>query len=125
MALLSLLLGFAGVNTSMGQVLSAFGFSDINVNNYESSSIAGKLTFIFGLTIIGGIIASFTGSNLTESFVMGALAGALSLFISDYYNLYIYFKDGAQWAFYLMSLIFIPMIIGYIISLVEWWRGAD
>jgi len=131
MSLLSLLLFFAGINTSAGLVLNSFGFDATKIGNsnytpWYGSGIAIAIAAVFAISLGIGIIVGLTGSTVSESFVMGTLSGLLLVFVGDYIAIYSYFRNvGSTWLFAIMSLLFIPMIIGYAISLVEWWRGSD
>lgn len=127
MAALSILLGvLTDVGTGGGLVLDAFGFTNITNPDFDNSPInsdATGIAFIFGIVAAGSIIVGLLTGSVAESFVMGALCSALIVFIRDFIVIYQYFEGS--WVFYVLAAVFVPMTIGYVVALVEWWRGSD
>jgi len=128
---LSLLLGFAGIQTSMGLLLDATGL----VNNPESFQTSAFFNEFYNSTsgwlLLGAltatIVASFVTRQPVETFIIIGLAGTLAVYTMDFVAVLIYVKETYpnSWIQYIVSLIFIPLIVGYLISLISWWRNND
>ena len=99
------------------------GYSDIFHFLFSTGAILGILTGL-GLAAIG---ASFFAKGQTENFIiLPFITGVLGLFIQTFVAIIIYaISSGVSWAAAIVSLIFIPLTIGFVIALVEFFRGTD
>lgn len=99
------------------------GFSDLKDFLFSTGAIAGILTGL-GLAAIG---ASFFAKGQTENFIiLPLITGVLGLFIQTFVAIIRYtIAYNVAWATAIVSLIFIPLTIGFIIALAEFFRGTD
>lgn len=131
-----ILLEIFGFDTAVDGVFNLIGLSINNgkITNVEItassfydrffSSGTGILTLA---AIASGIIVSFFTRSKPENFVLLPLiTTTLVLFVSTFYSI---IKQaiaiGDQWVIIILSVIFIPFTIGYILALAEFFRGTD
>lgn len=124
---LLLLMNMAGLPTASGGLLSAL--ANGNISLILSSTFYVVAAGIFLLTLGGIAIGIFTKQS-AESYILMPMAGfLLALTANDFIALYTYFNGaaftGQAWIGNLTLLIMLPLIAGYFISLVQWWRGND
>ena len=118
-------LSFACFDTTGSMILYA-------INNGDISTIASSILFlaivaIFTLGVGASIIIGIYTRQSTESIIVASLCSSLLAWtISDFLIILNASRDfGIEWMPNLVSIIFIPIIIGYFIAIVQWWRGAD
>lgn len=131
---ISLLLSFSGIQTATTLLLSSTGLID-SPEQFTATSQFFSFFYnhgtLLGVAFLGAaIFLSYISKQPIESFFKIALAGSLLLFIGDFVSILIYAKDLTNdalfsWIYYIIALIMIPLIIGYCISIVEWWIGTD
>ena len=118
------LLNLAGLTTASGQMFN-YLFND-GANPFSSLGyIAFAAIFTTGVAA-AIIIGSFTKQS-TESWVVAPVAGVLfSWAITDMYSVITLASGiGSSWVANLIKLIMWPLIAGYFIAIVQWWRGND
>ena len=118
------LLNLAGLTTASGQF-----FNYIFGDGTNPFSTAGYIAFaaIFTVGVASAIIiGSFTRQS-TESWVVAPVAGVLfSWAITDMYSVITLSEGlGYPWIANLIKLIMWPLMAGYFIAIVQWWRGND
>ena len=130
-AAITALMTIGGISTPGGfNILSLFGFSP-----GSASSIFTSASFIYiFITIIGGatvasVFASFFGRSVSESYVITPLiTGIFIYFVLDLVSIvnYIYtaYPDMA-WLGNIFGLIFFVISMGFVVSLIQFWRGND
>src|SRR3990167_7475791 len=114
-------LSFAGFDTTGSMILYA-------INNGDISTIASSILFlaivaIFTLGVGASIIIGIYTRQSTESIIVASLCSSLLAWtISDFLIILNASRDfGIEWMPNLVSIIFIPIIIGYFIAIVQWW----
>jgi hypothetical protein len=124
-------LSFAGVTTTFGTVLSTFGINissttnEITGSDTALSSFFIKVTAILALAATAGIvIGTFTKTYDTSLIIVGLCSYIAYLFASTGYELIqIAQGTGEQWIVALVSIIFIPSVILFIFSCVDYFAG--
>jgi hypothetical protein len=137
MGILTLVMAFSslwGIPTVSSLILSAFGISNLNgtINPLEGSAWATIQTTIFGIGVVGGIIAGLYFRTNIESAIVATFASMLTVWAvgdmvailnyvgsqcpvgSECYGIGIGFK-----------LFWIVLIVVWFISVIQWWRGND
>ena len=134
---LMLLMAFAGLPTASHEILSAFGILDssgaLSLDNIENSWIVNHLSTIVFISLAAAIIAGLFSRQINESFILGTLCGYLLIWgITDMLSIVLYFSGIGGWhgsdisfISYLIAAIFLPLLVGYVISMIQWWRGND
>lgn len=124
-----LMMNLAGLPTATGGIIDRL--SADNPSNINSSSFYILVYVILATSLAGIAIGALAGAR-AESFIVGELC--LLLFttaITDILFVYNYFKgicpagSGCEWAASVIILIALPLLAGYFIAIVEWWRGTD
>ena len=140
---LMLLLQFAGLpNGAMGSLFSLTGVNFNEDNSLQSSTATSTDFFdvLFGTDgfEIGGILTTlavaagavivgfFAKAQIENLILLPFITGTLTLFVSSFLSIINYTIDlGMPWLSALVALIFIPFMFGFILALVEFFRGTD
>lgn len=135
MIAMMLFLEFTGIHTGVNSTLSAIG---VNINQEDSSVIEAGVdnsTFfkkvfdssgIFALLLAGGaIIVGLFGKQFDTSLVIVPMVIYIgTTFISTFGFLLVYtIALNQNWLTALVCTIFIPLEVGFIISVIDWFGG--
>lgn len=99
-----------------------------HLQNIQSSAlfvaILSALALAGGVGIVAGL---YTSTPPIQYVIAGILSIFLSMFIVDIIWLYTKLLEHSNgtWLAGLITLILAPLIIGFIISSIEWWQGTD
>ena len=119
-----ILMNLAGINTSSGYLLTYLGI--MHPEDFQSSQLYNTIAAIFIAAVVSGVVIGFFTKASPESILIAPLAGILLLFVGDIISIITYVSGlGVEWAKYVILAILAPLAIGYIISVVEFWRGND
>jgi len=122
---LMILMNIAGINTTTGYVLNYLDIVD-NPQNLQNSNLYAIIIGIFITAVIGGVVIGFFTKSSPESYLVAPLAGILVLFVGDIISIYSYVNGlGINWIKYIVMMILIPIAVGYLESVISWWRGVD
>lgn len=115
--------GFSLLLTKFGITMTSSGMSI----NAAAAAISQALSIFSIGTVITAIVVGFIFRQSTESTLIAGFAASLStIIIADLSGVVYYFFSETPFAIgCIVSLLFIPMIITYVISVVQWWRGSD
>lgn len=120
------LLSFMGIPTGSGIILQTFLLT--NPQLWSTAGFIAEFSAILTLAAAAGIVASFFIKQQTESILSISLVVILISFIADFASIVVTanaaFAD-MEWLGNIITLVFFPLIAGYCISLVQWWRGND
>ena len=126
---LSLLLGFLGVSTGGGVLLRAMGYSNDAINLQTSQIWIYIVSGIFAIAAAAELIYGLITRNSADSSIRAALCGFLATFVADFIGIINYFNIYSamelKWVGVLVTLIYTPMLLGYLIALVMFWGGND
>ena len=122
---IEILLAFKGINTGMGMLLAYFDV--INTPNVATTQIYSVVSAILLTAGAVSIIVGFFSSNNRESFLLGGVAIFFLSFIADLAALISYMKGtfGTSPVTYMVTFIFGILIVGYLITIIDFWRGTD
>ncbi len=118
-----------GVATFSSNLLNAIGVYDTS-NNYTSTILYTKyLMEIFAFAVLGIVVGYFTKQS-TESYIVGGLCGALfGWAYADFTSIMVAVSTQCAtdcvYMIWITKLIFWPLLAGYCIAIVQWWRGND
>ncbi len=127
---LMVLLALAGFETGLDGILSALG---INLNEGISMNTSSFWDVIFGsagifagITIGTGIaVTGFALSGRENYLILPLITGTLGAFVQTFMQVINLLSDKGDFFYGIIILIMAPMTIGYIIALVEFFRGTD
>ena len=133
-----MLMAFAGFPTATNWLLTSCGLTTTSVSGQVTDvSVALSWTAIglialaigvFTLSALGvQINAGIFSMQTTDSKIVATLSGALIVWgCADLISiLNVAYGFGIPWIKFVSTLIIFPLIIGWIIAMVQWWRGAD
>ena len=121
---LMILLNMAGIEVPSNYLINNLNIFDLE--NFTNSTFYLELIGVLLVSIGFIIIGSFTRTPPESSLIAGFVSGTLVLLVGDIISIYIHMKSlGVDWAANLTLLILAPFLIGFIISAIEFWRGAD
>jgi hypothetical protein len=128
-------MGIAGTNTSL--LFSAVGFSDINdsTGDFKAGDLYDLLFGISGaITLFGalsGIIIGLFATGKVLEAVIGAFVGFLSGWVvadlNTIRNSIISSLVGTEFSYIgtLVNIFIIIFAVAFVLSMIEFWRGAD
>jgi len=106
---------------------ASLSVSDLFRNIFSTTVIIGILAGL-GLAIGGGIVTSLTGGRYSvENFIiLPFITGVLVLFFQVFVGMITHsIASGQAWVAALAVLMITPVSVGFLISLVEFFRGND
>ena len=114
------MMGFTFTATSW--TLDKMGLGDIS--NINTSAFAVAIAALFALGIAGAMIGVFF--NISPIFALKGtyILPLFTLLVMDFVKI-LTFPTLEPWAKGILSLIFVPLIGGFFVSLVEMWEGRD
>lgn len=117
---------YGDINT-IGNILAYFNI----INNPTSISITAFFntltTTIFAVGVTA-IIVGFFVTDSKESKLLGSIAVFFStILIADMANIILYMKAAypASPAYYGILIIFGGLMVGFLVAIIDWWRGTD
>ena len=125
-ALLMILFYIAGFNLAVSSwIFTKLGILDLQ--NYSNYTFWATLVIMFGVSVVGGIIAGII-SNISPTFIIKGIyiMGILTTMVLDFINILVKLNSyGNSWVYWVVLTIFAPLIAGYAIALIEFWEGRD
>lgn len=118
-------LGLAGINSTTGYVLGTLGLID-NAPSFQDTGLFNAVIALFTAVGVGGLVIGFFTKTSPESYLIIPFVLILMVFIGDLISLIAYVNSlGTAWIGYVVLMILAPLIVGYLVAIVEWWRGVD
>jgi flagellar biosynthesis protein FliQ len=124
-----LLFQILGIDTGLDNLLLLIGYNTItgefafSVSSFIDA-ILGNAGVLAGIGA-GIIIGTLSRSNPENFIILPLITGTLVLFIQAFVAIINYSRAFAPWINAIFLLILAPLVIGYAISLVEFFRGTD
>lgn len=121
-----LILNMMGIPTAASSILSWVGLANPN-QAIDTSLFFTAIAAVFAASAVVGIIVGFLTRASPESYIAATLCGGLIVFVGTFTSIINYTNaaTGNDWASKIIFVIMAPIAIGYGISLVSYWRGAD
>ena len=125
LSLMSLLFAVIGAQTAASAVLTAFGITNTGID-YQSSTVAIILAALLTLGITA-VFVSFISKFTLESAILiqAGYIGMAIAFTSDFVNIVNYGFMQGVFAGWIGMLILAPLYAGFVITIVQAWRGQD
>ena len=129
-----MLIGLLAVLTVGGIGFTSNLLGALNFSHPENWGSSAFLLTIMGIIVAAsgvGIAASFFGRSPSESYVIGVATlfgsgGLLLTAIVEFGSIVILVNNtGMTWLGTILSVVFISIVAGYTIALVQFWRGND
>lgn len=130
MAGIWILLNLAGIDVGSTALLDAFGISNGLISS-ASALIDIKAIFALAATVGVIIIGTFTRQSVESILVAGFSTFLITMTFVDFGAIILYFfatcpsGSDCNFASWIISTIFSILWVGYLISIVQWWRGGD
>jgi len=131
-----ILFNAAGYNPPVGGMIKTFVIGDdsecgsppcTKIESIQHSTWYTKFKTILGLAAGVGVVAGLYFTLPSISYLIaGLLSFFLGLFMVDLIWLYTkIIEHGETWMIFAMTAVFAPLVIGFIITAIEWWKGTD
>lgn len=118
------LLKFAGIPTGADSVLTFLGLAE-DISEVSAGAYFAAVLAIFVLGAGAGIAISFITKSPSETWVVGTIAsGIFTVITATFVSVISYTKDMG-FVYYLTYLIFAPLLMGFGIAIIQFWRGTD
>lgn len=127
------LIQIAGIPMGLNYLLSNFGIvvaedntlTQILTNSSLYLAIFGSAGILVGI-VAALVIGTFTRSSPENYIILPIITGTFVTYIGAFTGIINYAIGLDQtWITYIVAAIFIPLTVGFIISLVEFFRGTD
>ena len=125
-AFLGLLFEMAGIPVG-AEVLSYIGISSTGTGIKTAGmylAIFGTAGIIIGI-VAGILIGTFTRTSPENYIILGFITGGLTVFTSTFIGIINVTATYSTWLRSIILLILGPLTIGYVLSMVEFFRGTD
>lgn len=121
-----LIMNIMGIPTGVNTILSWIGLAN-PTQSIDTSLFFTAIIAVFAATTVTGIIIGTLTRSSPESYIIAPLVAGLVVFVGTFTAIinYASASTGSDWAYYIVLVILAPVAIGYGISLVSYWRGAD
>ena len=121
-----LIMNIMGIPTGVTTILSWVGLADPN-QAIDTSLFFTAILAVFAATAITGIIIGTLTRSSPESYLLAPLVGGLVVFVGTFTSVINYASTttGNDWSSKVILVILAPVAIGYGISLISYWRGAE
>ncbi len=83
------------------------------------------ITGIFTVGVGAGIVTSFFTRTQSESFIAAPLAAAILWFTGITFVAIINYTRDFGYVYYITIGILVPLLIGFSIPIIKFWRGSD
>lgn len=125
LASVEVLLELGGVGV-FGSLLSNFAYG----GNWSSGLLILVIFGLLGIVAIGGAIAvGVFGRSISESYYLAPVAfSILTIFVVDAFSIVNYINTAypdMSWLGNTLGALFFIITVGFIIALVQWFRGND
>lgn len=121
---LTLLLKFAGIPSGGDAFLSWLGISDSASGISMGTFFVAVVALFAGGTLIGISISYLTKSS-SESYIIAPVAlGIFTVITSTFVSLINYTSD-MEYVSYIVAMIFLPLLGGFGIAIIQFWRGTE
>jgi len=130
---ISVLMFLAGIEiTGVTNLLIKIGILQEGAINLDSNNTFRTTAIaLLALAVGAGLIIGFITKSQSENFIIlpfitgTGIAFGLFVFINLGYSIINYGFTQADWIGYITLVIFAPLTIGFIVSLIEFFRGTD
>lgn len=120
-----LIMNIMGMPTGVTTILSWIGLAD-PTQSIDTSLFFTAIIAVFAATAVTGIIIGTLTRSSPESYIIAPLVAGLVVFVGTFTQIINTASAGGQdWEYYVILVILAPVAIGYGISLISYWRGAD
>lgn len=122
------IMNIAGIGYT-SDLLTSFDFN--NPSGWSTSPFIIALMGVIAATVTVGIAASLFGKSIAESYILSvgglfAAGSVLFLVLIEAGHIVMFMRDtGMVWLSNILAVIFIAIVGGYTIALVQFWRGND
>ena len=124
------MVNLAGLPTASNTIINSTGF--FNPSSWFSSLFVLAIITVIGGAAAAGILATYFGGSLSESYVSTLLflgGGIFIAFIIDVGTLVTWinatYTGDLSWVGSIFTLMFGAIMVGYPIAMYQFWRGND
>lgn len=122
---LLILLRLSGIINGSTSLLSWIGLDTLTIGGFATSSFVNSVSLIFGAGILATVVIGFFTTTKSESFIVGTFAGGILTAMTSTIITIVNLASSYGYVYYLVLMIFAPLWVGFLISLVNYWRGSD
>ena len=137
-----LLLNMAGIITPTGSIIQSMGLIDSQGNNtfqnVKSSDVVGdfdnasssprsSLAFVLGGLLVAAIVLGVFGRSPDIRYITALFVALFTgMMMSDLIWLFIFVQGkGVGWVTSILSLLIGSMLVGLVITAIQFWQGTD
>lgn len=130
MAGLLTILTLAGIDTGASNLITQTDILD-NPQNFVNSGFFIQLAAALIIGTVGGIVIGYFTKSNTKDIIIGSFLGTfLIYFVADMINILVYVNGlyagtSWEWVKYVVALIFVPLIIGFVMSILDFFQGGS
>ncbi len=122
---LIVLFNAAGIETASGGLAKQFLYGGLST--FRTSSFWKRFVTILTIGVAGTAVAGLFGRSPPESYLVAGLLVAFGgLILTDMLAIYTKLWElSDNWMRWIVTAIFIPLLIGFFLSMISYWRGSD
>lgn len=118
------LLKFAGLPTGADVILSYLGL-DSGAAGVSLGTFFAAIATLFAVGTGTGIAISFFTKSPSETYLVAPIClGVFTVITTTFISIVNYTKDMG-YVYYITWLIFIPLLLGFGMAIISYWRGGD
>jgi hypothetical protein len=131
---LTVMLYVSGITTDSGSFSSTFINQVLGNNDVSSITFWSQITLAIAIMTGGLVLASVAGNASTGIAAANGFLGVFLVnFVTDYFHVINKAKESCdssgalcgEWVYWVISIIFIPIIGGFLFTMYEWVTGGD
>jgi uncharacterized membrane protein (UPF0136 family) len=115
------LLQFAGLPTGASLVWLGLTGSASDISSGAFFIAVGAMLILS----VGGIVIGYFTKSSSESFIVGPIASGIFAFVTGTFIAILNYTSDMGWIYYIIWMIFVPLLVGFGISIIKFWRGTD
>lgn len=121
---LTFLLKFAGIPSGADSFISWIGLSG-NPSDIGLGTFFIGVAAIFTIGVSAGIVTSFFTKTQSESYIIAPIAAGIFTVIVSTFISVINYASAFGFVYYIVFILFAPLIVAFAVSIIKFWRGTD
>ena len=120
----------AGINSSVGYVLNTLDLAE-NPTGFIGSPLYILILGIFVTAAAGSIVIGLFAKSPVENLLIAPVLGFFALFLGDLVSIistangYCGPGSSCRWVYWMVVAIIAPLLVIFVMTLIDWWRGRD
>jgi hypothetical protein len=116
-------LKFAGIPSGADALITWVGLAG-DISNISFGAFFIATLALFSVGVASGIAIGFITKSPTESYIIAPIcAGIFVIIVSTFVSILTY-TQSMGYVYYISMILFAPLLVGFFIAIIEFWRGT-